>query len=206
VLAQLSGAYALKLKTGGADVGELSWAVTLDSGKTVTLTSYVGAVPAGGWSHVVGSYDGSTLTLYLDGDILALKSGGGSIQSSSSPLVLGGNNLSGELDDVAVYGSALTQSQAASHYTAAGQVVPTPTPTATSTATPTVTPTRTPKPTNTPGPTSTPRPTKTPTSPPTATLLAVSGGGAGTPADVAATATTVPTSPTLAATVAIVAS
>lgn len=84
------------------------------------------ALPAGAWSHVVGTYDGSMVRVYLNGALVQSFAHSASVTHSSSPLLIGsaagagGFHWSGGLDEVAVYGRALTAAEVAQHY-AAGQ-------------------------------------------------------------------------------------
>lgn len=87
---------------------------------------FTAALPAGTWSHVVGTYDGSTIKVYLNGVLVQSLAHSAPLTHSSSPLLIGnavgaGNfHWSGGLDEVAVYGRALTAAEVAQHY-AAGQ-------------------------------------------------------------------------------------
>jgi hypothetical protein len=84
------------------------------------------ALPAGTWSHVVGTYDGSTIKVYLNGALVQSLAHSAPLTHSSSPLLIGnavgaGNfHWAGSLDEVAVYSRALTAAEVAQHY-AAGQ-------------------------------------------------------------------------------------
>jgi hypothetical protein len=84
------------------------------------------ALPAGAWSHVVGTYDGSTIKVYLNGALVQSLAYSAPLTHSSSPLLIGnavgaGNfHWAGGLDEVAVYSRALTATEVAQHY-AAGQ-------------------------------------------------------------------------------------
>jgi glucose/arabinose dehydrogenase/chitodextrinase len=82
-------------------------------------TRWVGGTtssPVGSWTHVALTYDGSTLRLYVNGVQAATLAASGTIQSSSSPLWIGGNQPYGEyfnglIDDVRVYNRALSQAE-----------------------------------------------------------------------------------------------
>jgi hypothetical protein len=79
-------------------------------------------LPAGGFSHMVGTYDGSTMKFYVNGVLTASDPYTGSIASSGQPLQIGrlpgGNYFDGTVDEVAVYGSALSESRIQAHYIA----------------------------------------------------------------------------------------
>jgi hypothetical protein len=82
------------------------------------------ALPAGAWSHVVGTYDGSTIKIYVNGALVQSVGHDAAVIHSSSPLLIGnaagGFGWAGGLDEVAVYGRGLTATEVAQHY-AAGQ-------------------------------------------------------------------------------------
>jgi len=79
---------------------------------------------AGVYHHVVGTYDyaSNNLSLYVDGALTAHMAPASVAAISSTALVLGahpgGDNLTGSLDEVAIYDYALTAAQVAAHYAA----------------------------------------------------------------------------------------
>ncbi|MEN3356580.1 MAG: hypothetical protein V7637_562 [Mycobacteriales bacterium] len=86
--------------TGGSDVG----------------ASAGSALPLNAWSHLAGSYDGSTLRLYVNGAQVATQSLSGPLLTSTAPLRIGGNSVWGEyfsglIDEVRVYNRALTPTE-----------------------------------------------------------------------------------------------
>lgn len=76
------------------------------------------------WSHVVATYDGATLKLYLNGVLVqSLASVSGVASSSGAPVLLGSYNglaqmFKGPLDNIALYLYALSPAQVAAHYAA----------------------------------------------------------------------------------------
>jgi hypothetical protein len=82
-------------------------------------TTYVGgptANPVNAWTHVAVTYDGSTLRLYVNGTQVSTGAASGTIQSSTSPLWIGGNNPYGEyfqglIDEARVYNRALSATE-----------------------------------------------------------------------------------------------
>ena len=82
------------------------------------------ALPTDQWTHIVGTFDGSTMTLYKNGVEVASAPFETSITHSSAPLKIGaghGNNpyaWAGEIDEVALYNVALTPAQVQAHYNA----------------------------------------------------------------------------------------
>jgi hypothetical protein len=66
------------------------------------------------WTHLAATYDGATLTLYVNGAVAGSKPQTGSIDVSSGALRIGGNSVwpewfRGAIDEVRVYDRALTQ-------------------------------------------------------------------------------------------------
>ncbi len=72
------------------------------------------------WHHVVATYDGQKIKLYIDAVLLAEKSTSGKLKTSSSPVYIGSehplNYFDGALDEVAVYDKALTQAEVSQLY------------------------------------------------------------------------------------------
>jgi glucose/arabinose dehydrogenase/fibronectin type 3 domain-containing protein len=74
------------------------------------------ASPVNGWTYETLTYDGTTLRLYVNGVQVATRATTGAVQSSTSPLWIGGNQPYGEffnglIDEVRVYNRALTPSE-----------------------------------------------------------------------------------------------
>jgi beta-galactosidase len=71
-------------------------------------------VDDGRWHHVAGLYDGKRVALYLDGQLEHSVDASGSIAQNTEPVLLGensgsrGRSFNGWLDDVRLYGHALT--------------------------------------------------------------------------------------------------
>src|SRR5579864_2195660 len=85
----------------------------------------------GSWHQVVVTFDGSTLTVYVDGNRAGSFTYGG--LSTDKTVVTIGNGFQGSLDEVAVYSGLLTAAQINAHFLASGnsQVAPPATVTAT---------------------------------------------------------------------------
>ena len=69
-----------------------------------------------GWFHLAGTYDGSTLRLYVNGSLINSKPLSGNLVSSTSPLRIGGNSVWGEyfsglIDDVRIYDRTLSNAE-----------------------------------------------------------------------------------------------
>jgi hypothetical protein len=111
--------YAVRMSPGG----RLS-ALTLAHDGSLAVVNGSSVVTPHEWHHVVAVYDGTTISVYLDGRL------DGSAVTTVAPtdgaasLKLGargddaGTRLSGMLDEVAIYDHALTADQVARHYTA----------------------------------------------------------------------------------------
>jgi large repetitive protein len=92
------------------------------NGSNRVVESSTDTTPVGQWTHILGTYDGSTLRLYANG---VLVPGGelnhsGAIQTSTGALFVGSSNATtnffdGRIDEVAIYGSALSGARIAAH-------------------------------------------------------------------------------------------
>lgn len=94
-----------------------------------------GAAPLDTWSHVVAVWSGSAASLYVNGALVdnANDAGltgiynpnaAGSAIFSVGALFNGGSPTNGVLDETAFYGTALTATQIAGHFSAASSTVP----------------------------------------------------------------------------------
>jgi len=100
------------LQFGGLAGG--SWHVATMTGNGVTLNQ---------WNHVVGTYDGTNLKLYVNGVLQATQAWAGPLAYQSQPFAIGrqhgGGNISGcLLDECAIYNAALTLAQINNHFLA----------------------------------------------------------------------------------------
>jgi hypothetical protein len=73
-------------------------------------------LPLGRWTHVALTYDGTALRLYRNGDEVSSASAGGRVQTSPGPLRIGGNVkgggwFKGVIDEVRIYGRALSEAE-----------------------------------------------------------------------------------------------
>lgn len=124
VVAKL-GSYHLTLTAGNRwQVGFLS----LGGQRTTTATS---GASSGSSQHVVGTYDGSTLRLYVDGVQVASTLQAGSVDATTRPLRIGSpdgasNAFSGTIDDVAVYDRALSSNLIYGHWISGSVSAPAP--------------------------------------------------------------------------------
>ncbi len=67
------------------------------------------------WHHLVATYDGQTIKIYVDAVLLVSKNTSGNLKSSTSPVYIGSENpinyFDGSVDEVAVYSKALSQDE-----------------------------------------------------------------------------------------------
>jgi hypothetical protein len=74
------------------------------------------ALPVNAWTHLASTYDGTTLTLYVNGTAVTSRPVTGTITASTGPLHIGGNSIWGEyftgvIDEVRVYSRALSAAE-----------------------------------------------------------------------------------------------
>ena len=85
-------------------------------GNIARLLNGTTTVPAGLWTHLAATFDGTTERLYANGTQVAQLAVSGSITTSTSPLKIGGNAIWGEwfnglIDEVRIYNRALTPAE-----------------------------------------------------------------------------------------------
>lgn len=160
------GSFELIMYPQRAGEGRLEWDIS-NPNSVDTITTAANKLPLNTWVHLAATYDGNTSKIYINGNVVAEKQTTGNLQTSSSPLFVGGladgRYVNAVMDEVKIYKVAFSEAQIKE---LAGLPAPTTTPA------PTPTPVVTPRPTATPVPTSTPRstPTPTPTSTPRPTV------------------------------------
>ena len=88
-----------------------------------TLTGNT-VVADGQWHHVAGVYDGSSLKLYVDGQLDASTAASAGTLNVSGPLFLGRHyantqfSFAGNLDEAAVFERSLSAAEVLEHFTA----------------------------------------------------------------------------------------
>lgn len=105
--------------------GQIYWQLKNQAGGTFLSAKKASVVVANTWYHIVGTYDGTTARLYLDGvEIASDSTEVGDLQDSGTvPVFLGSNGtpgvfLDGKQAETAIYGTALSPSKVAAHYAA----------------------------------------------------------------------------------------
>jgi Concanavalin A-like lectin/glucanases superfamily len=99
------------------------WRFTVGTGSATTVVTSTATVTLNSWAHVVGTYDGTTATLYVDGLSVGSSATGRTV-NSTRPLGIGatdaggswGGYFPGSLDEIAVYAAALSSTRVQAHY------------------------------------------------------------------------------------------
>lgn len=112
------GQYLLRVLSSGAVVFRL-WV----GGAAREAVTPAGAVVAGNLYHVVGTYDGASQTVYVNGVARATRAQAGAVDTTANPLLFGASSsggvydfFDGRLDDLAVYNTGVSASWVADRY------------------------------------------------------------------------------------------
>lgn len=93
------------------------------SGATRIVSAADTGLRDGNWHHVVGTYDGTTLALYVDGTLASSAAWSGTLPNIAFEyqvaLRTGTGRFNGTLDEVAFYGGALSAARVLAHYNSA---------------------------------------------------------------------------------------
>jgi hypothetical protein len=121
--------------------GPLLELTVMQAGVRKRLQAPAGTIAAGQTYHVVGTYDGTTQRLYVNGAQVASTALTGAASVTATNLDVGSWDggsefFNGTIDDVAVYGSALAAARVTAHYDAARATTPPPPPPPTAPAAP----------------------------------------------------------------------
>jgi hypothetical protein len=111
-------------RVGKEDVGLERW-VTVDGGATGAAAG-TGLAGAGQWHHVVGTFDGTSQRLYIDGVRSGSAGGGTPIPAIGVPFSVGKQNCSpclstgfiGAFGELAIYSKALAENRITAHFDA----------------------------------------------------------------------------------------
>jgi len=100
------------------------WRAALSTGTGEVVVASSAAAVLGQWSHVLMSYDGATVNLYIDGQLSATQAAAGQITQTTEELFLGSHKFyapsdywfNGGLDDVRIYNRALSATEVTQLY------------------------------------------------------------------------------------------
>jgi hypothetical protein len=121
------GAAGFSLEFDGSGTNLLFWVATVVDGWQSTPGP---SVPIGTWTHAVGTYDGATISLYVNGQLAGTTTATGPVLDSVGPMMIGrdpsnasSRSFVGLIDAVSIYDRALTATEVQSLYAAgsAGQ-------------------------------------------------------------------------------------
>ena len=95
--------------------------MVLNVSGTQTLLTTAGIPQNNVWSHVAGTYDGTTMRLYLNGVQVASQASSGSIGVSDENLIIGNDPtlvspFNGTIDEVAIWNVSLSSDEIRKHY------------------------------------------------------------------------------------------
>ncbi|MGE0077190.1 MAG: LamG-like jellyroll fold domain-containing protein [Bacteroidales bacterium] len=108
----LDGGYQIYLN----NKGQLCFGLYIDGSWSEVVTDPF-VLPYNSWSHICGTYDGTTQSIYISGILIASKACSGNITTSSSNLFIGRNHITnfvtfdGQIDEIAIWSTARTQAQ-----------------------------------------------------------------------------------------------
>jgi len=98
-----------------------SWEFWVNSG-TGMISIYSNPATLNSWHHLVGTYDGTTASLYVNGVLVASSAVSGYTGQTGNVLEIGQSEpvenlyFPGQLEEAAVYGAALSATQVQRHY------------------------------------------------------------------------------------------
>jgi Concanavalin A-like lectin/glucanases superfamily len=116
--------YYLGINPGGG-AGKVRWQLQTSAGDPI-LDSPVLNIFDGQFHHVAGTYDGTSMVIYVDGQVVASRSASGTIQATTTPVYLAAamdhgstaRYFVGQLDEIEIFNRALTQSEIQSIFNA----------------------------------------------------------------------------------------
>jgi hypothetical protein len=108
----------LKYSEGNPSVPYPTFILTISG----TVYQIVSSAPVtyGAWNYIVGTFDGTTMNLYLNGQLVATATHSGSIGWDTTPVTIAKNSWGGYgagiIDDVQVYNRALSATEIQANY------------------------------------------------------------------------------------------
>ncbi|WP_214107069.1 LamG-like jellyroll fold domain-containing protein [Acrocarpospora catenulata] len=108
--------YALYSSVSSGPSGPVGPLTYVQVGSTADAAGATAALSTTSWSHIAGTYDGTTIKTYVNGVLAAQATTSGNLVTSTLPLRIGGNSIYGEyfkglIDEVRIYNAVLTQGQ-----------------------------------------------------------------------------------------------
>lgn len=105
-----------------------SFAVNFQAGGGANVKWTNGIPTANRWYHLVGTYDGANLRLYVDGQLTGTNTGNGPIRVTTRPISLGSDNgnqkfFSGGIDEAALYNRVLSAQEVLARFNRGSQRV-----------------------------------------------------------------------------------
>jgi hypothetical protein len=127
--------YRLVVEKGGNALRSYELDVEVDTGRArfvlgqggsggFTVVTAAGPLAMNRWHHLVGTYDGTAVRLYVDGQLDGQAAASGPVNLTDDVLAIGrlgsvdANHFYGDLDEVAVYDHALPAGRVAAHHQA----------------------------------------------------------------------------------------
>ena len=109
-----------------SDTSEVAGVVSFSPTQTIVRAPQL---TANAWAHLATAFDGSTLSLYVNGDLASTVPAAGTILLSDGALRIGGNDVwpewfAGIIDEVRVYNRALSRDEIRADMGAAGVPMP----------------------------------------------------------------------------------
>ncbi|KAF5413464.1 MAG: hypothetical protein C5S38_06375 [Candidatus Methanophagaceae archaeon] len=104
-----------------------AWFMISTNGGSYNLTPSTTVIPTSAWTHVVGTYDGSNISIYINGVKENSTSTTGNIDTNSQPVLIGRNqhpvaqtqSFEGYIDEVAIWNRSLNATEIKDLYTRA---------------------------------------------------------------------------------------
>lgn len=107
---------------------EVSFERWLDDSTNGAVANSPDPLPLGTWHHVVVTFDGGQLELYIDNEVASLNAVGVELPNTNNTWSIGQQNCEcsgpgfiGDLDEIAFYAAPLSAERVTAHYRAAGR-------------------------------------------------------------------------------------
>lgn len=116
VAKEISGNLSFVLYSKGSGIGPNTYALV---GGNYRMVAAPGTIPANTWTYLAATYDGTILSIYVNGELIQSSLVGGNFAAGSGALRIGNNavfsneGFNGRIDEVRVYSRALSVSEIA---------------------------------------------------------------------------------------------